>query len=96
MLTECSHQLHLLPGLPEHHIDIHLSFPAVEGDVNLVAGAVVVHYVRQVLLIGDLLAIYGYDQVAAQGDAGVAEISGFIAAAEASSIGGAAGHNTHD
>src|SRR3974390_1237699 len=82
--TSCtSHRSHLLPRLAQRHIDVDLLLVAVDGDLDCVSGAMVVHHLRQVLLILDLLIIDGHDQVAAEHDGSIAEISPLSSGAKA-------------
>src|SRR5215470_2886508 len=93
---ENSLALNLLPGLAQRDGEFHLLLAAVDGHFYSVAGTMGVHDLREVLLVLDVLPVDGDDEVAAQHDRDVAEVSAFVPAAQSGAISGTAGQNLHD
>src|SRR5581483_8796110 len=82
--------LDLLPRLSQRDVHIQLSFSPDNCDFHRVSGAVVVHDLSEVLLIFDLLVVNGHDDVTAEHDRRVAEVSPLRAGAESRLVGRAA------
>src|ERR1700732_5236366 len=82
---------HLFACFGERDGYVHLSLAAINGHLHRVSRAVIIHRLRQVLLVLNFFAVDRHDQVASQHDGSVAEICAFGAAAEAGLFGGAAG-----
>src|SRR5713226_851158 len=82
---------HLFACFGERDVYVHLSLAAIDGHLHGVSGAVVIHGLRQILLVLNFFAVDSHDQVASQHDGSVAEVCAFGAAAKASLFGGAAG-----
>lgn len=69
--------LYLLPGFAQADVHIHLLLAAVDRDSHRIAGAMVVHDLRQILLVLDSLAVNSDDQVAPNHNRNIAEIRAF-------------------
>lgn len=69
---------------------------AVEGDGDGVSYLMAVHYVGDVLGVGDLLAVETNYEVSAEVDLQIAEVRDLIAPAQASSLGGSVGDDLLD
>src|SRR6202162_3620970 len=78
--------LHLLPGLGQRYCHIHLLLIAEDRDLDRVAGTMIVHHLRQVLLVRDFFAIDGYDQVSSQRYRNVAQIGALRACAQSGAV----------
>src|SRR5580704_5061035 len=85
-IETCSH---LLPCFAQRNADIHLLLCAIDCDPHRVACPVIVHDLAEVLLVLDILAIDGDDEVTAHHDWHIAQIGALGAAVEAGSVGGA-------
>ncbi len=83
-------------GLIELHPRAQPLFAAVVNDADRVAGAVVVHYMGNILGIFDLLAIDFDDEIAADYDLVVAIVDALIAALNSRAGSGRAGSDLHD
>src|SRR5581483_5955698 len=88
--------LDLFSRLSQHHGHVHFSLPAIEGNTHAVAGAVIVHHLGQSLLIVNALAVDGNDQVAANHDWNIAQVSALRSSAQAGAVGRSSGHHLHD
>src|SRR5882762_223457 len=87
---------HLFACFGERDVYLHLSLAAIDGHLHGVSRAVIIHRLRQILLVLNFFAVDGHDQVASQHDGSVAEICAFGTAAEAGLFGGAAGGDLHN
>src|SRR6266446_5410870 len=87
---------HLLPRLPQRNLHIHFLLTPIDGDSHAVAGTMVVHHLRQVLLVLNLLAIDSHNQVSSQHDGDVAQVRALGPATESSLIRRAAGSDLHN
>ena len=83
-------------GFAELQLQRHLAVAAQDGDADYVAGLVLVHDGADVLRIGDLLAVDGDDEVAAEHDGRVADVGLLIAAVQAGALGCSAGNDALD
>src|SRR5438105_2095865 len=88
--------LNLLPCFAQHHVYIHLFLSAIDGDAHSIARAVIVHNLAEVLLVLDLLAIDGDNQIPADRDWNISQICAFGAAVQAGAVCGTARYNLHD
>src|SRR5207248_11458342 len=82
----------LAAGLAQNHRNLEPAAAAIESDLHGVAATASVHHVLQILLVLDLLAVNGHDQVAANHDLHVAQIRGLAAAAQTGALSTAAGN----
>lgn len=83
-------------GFAELEFEGHLAMAAQDGDADDVASLMLVHDDADVLWIGNLLAVDGDDEVAAEHDGGVAYVGLLIAAVEAGAFGCSAGNYALD
>src|SRR5438105_5546630 len=83
----------LAAGLAQNHRNVEPAAAAIESDLHGVAAAMTVHHVLQILLVLDLLAVNGHDQIAANHDLHVAQIRSLAAAAQAGALSTAAGNH---
>src|SRR5580698_5079828 len=74
---------YLFSRFSQRHIHILFFLVAVDRDPYRVAGTMIVHHLRQSLLVLDLFAIDGNDQISAEHDRDISQIGAFGAAAEA-------------
>ena len=66
---DCGSPLHVgVVGFAELELEGHLAAVADDGDADDVAGLVLFHDGADVLRIGDLLAVDGHNQIAAEQD----------------------------
>src|SRR5437879_12097941 len=73
----------LAAGLAQNHRNVEPAAAPIESDLHGVAAAASVHHVLQILLVLDLLAVNGHDQIAANHDLHVAQIRSLAAPPQA-------------
>jgi len=84
------------PCIVQRHFEVHLLASAKDGDGDRIACVFRVHRLRQVLRAGDLLAVEGHNQVAAQHHRIVALVSALGASVQAGFFGRAARQHALD
>src|SRR4051812_14454536 len=72
----------------QRYLDVHLLLAAVERDGHAFARVAVVHHVREVLLVFDLLAIDRQDQIATQQYGDVPQVRVLASATQSGTLGG--------
>src|SRR5438552_1322331 len=88
--------LHLLPGLAQCDVQVHLLLAAIDGDAHGVASPMVVHYLSQILLVGDFFVINRDDQVSAEHDRDIREVCTLTSSAQAGTFRSATGNHLNN
>src|SRR5579885_286415 len=89
-------RLDLFAGLAERHRDLQLLSAAVDSDPYRIPGAVRVHDLGQVLLVFDVVAVDGDDEVSSQHDGNVPQVGAFAPPTQPGAFRGAAGEHLDD
>src|SRR5437870_7112259 len=95
-LTNDPRPLHLFPGFSQRNVQVHLLLAAIDGDAHGVASPMVVHYLSQILLVGDFFVINRDNQVSAEHDRDIRDVGALTSSTQAGTFRSATGNHLNN